>query len=127
MRKCPYCNNPLDSGFSSLQLLQLMRKRPKELQKTLKKLFNKISDSIPSEQNRWRATNFMNAIRFIDNRKVTRSVDKYLNDQLYTQMKGYPYLTKMVVNMGMNFEAELKFERKRIGTTPRIVDPKEYL
>ena len=122
MSKCPACGYDTGKLYDiSAKINKLLKARNKGTIKYLNKIASEIIRNVPSE-GRMTYFRFLFGIKDIDDNIVQWAIEQYFQSRHHLSGKGFAYLRSIMINRDKNVESIKKNERKRLGSTPPIIN-----
>ena len=123
MNHCPACGYNFGKDFNPSSKIQELRlKRGKHTRSLLKKLVNKITVNIPSDNTLMQEYYFYQSISNVHDDVIEWTVNWYLQQKFYYTGRGFKYLKQMIFNHEKNKDTLIKNERLMYGKPPKAVD-----
>ena len=123
MNHCPACGYNFGKDFNPSSKIQELRlKRGKHTRSLLKKLVNKITVNIPSDNTLMQEYYFYQSISNVHDDVVEWTVNWYLQQKFYYTGRGFKYLKQMIFNHEKNKDTLIKNERLMYCKPPKAVD-----
>lgn len=124
---CPSCgydvSKPLDAGYTRAAQ-KLFKVFPPSVQNILKKISEEIRENIPTEADPYKMHRFLFTIQIAAPEVIKYSCDQYLKAGYQYQGKGFAYLGAIIKSRNTNNPKLVEFEKKRLGTVPKIKELK---
>jgi len=119
--KCPCCGYIKNTQNPSRLIADLRRQRSKNTKSLMRKVVNKITTSIPSDNSTIKEYYFYQSISKVKDEIVKWAIERYVAQKPYLKGKGFKYLTHIILNHNTNRDRIKWYERKMIGKPPSVI------
>jgi hypothetical protein len=121
MNKCPACGYQSKSNRNiSLDIRDLLKVRNKRTREQITRIAKLIINNVPSDS-RYEFHKFLFGIKECRDQLIDYGIETYYNNRSFEHGKGFAYLRTVISNSDKNHDTVVENERKRLGSTPPII------
>lgn len=127
MVKCPKCEHkfkPVNKAqpVNDYQIAKMMESKTKAYTALVKDIISRVRRNIPSDNNKESIMSFVSKISDYKYEAIKKAYNMYVNKGYFWQGKGFNYFIKMVDTVEEDWLKYAEIQKKKFGTTPKIID-----